>query len=156
MHYLQNHCFCLDSCWGGIYNCRHVVSFNSYQPEYECDWESCIDPNAEIVVKSHLVSDAKYDKPVPNLKPEVLTWLRLNVADRKINDLYTQRQGWAIGNTEYREMDGLRFSIFSHRKSDAMAFIRYWSKWKKPTTYCQYFTDVRKKLNLETGKYIEY
>lgn len=139
MRYLQNHCFCLDSCWGGVYNCRHIVSLNSYEPEYEEDWKSCIETNAESV---------------PNLKPEILTWLRLNIADRKINDFYTQKQGWAIGSSEYREMDNLSFSIFFHRKSDAMAFIRQWSKWKKPTFYCQYFTDVRKRLNLDTGKYI--
>lgn len=48
MHYLQNHCWCSKSHWDEqMYDCRHIVSFNSYENKYKDDWEALVDPDAE-------------------------------------------------------------------------------------------------------------
>jgi len=130
MLYLQNHCFCLDSNWGGEYHCRHLVSFKSYSEDKE-DWVKMVEDTS--------------------LKPEVLVWLKENVPDRKDDEC---TKGWCIGSDEYRRMDLISMTVFFHRRKDTMAFIRKWSQYKKPVRYVQYFTDVRKTLDLETGKYI--
>lgn len=167
MHYLQNHIWCSMSHWDGeIYHCRHLVGLNSYEDGYVEDWNNLIDEDAEKFFNQEEYDfwcQSKYSekygisnkddvmKSVNNLKPEVLQWLKENVKDRKGE---TNNKGWCIGSTEYRANDsGSSFTIFFHRRKDAMAFIKRFSKWKKPIQYCQYFTDVRKTLNLETGKY---
>lgn len=167
MHYLQNHIWCSKSNWDGEhYDCRHLVGLSSYQEGYTEDWNNLIDEAAEewfdqeeyefwcqteAAKKYGLPDKQSFFKKVNNLKPEVLQWLEENVEDRtgeKIN------KGWCIGSTEYRANDSkISFTVFFHRRKDAMAFIRRFSKWKKPIDYCQYFTDIRKTLNLETGKY---
>lgn len=169
MHYLQNHCWCSRSHWDGTdYDCSHIVSFNSYEDEYKDDWKALIDPNAEtffdkkwfdlFVEKYHpeQADDAdtklSFTKRVPNLKPHVLQWLEDNVKDRPNKE---SPKGWCIGNTSYRHTNVLDFTIFFHRRSDALAFVKEFSKWKKPTFYCNYFKDIRKELNLETLRYEE-
>ena len=148
MDYLQNHIYCTDSNWGGHYDCRHLVSFNSFEEDKQ-DWESIIDEKAESITITFM--SREMDAPVINLKPHVLKWLEENVEDRK-NDPDCNK-GWCIGSTKYRSRDCSSLSIFFHRKRDAMKFIKTFSSFKKPIHYCQYFTDVRKKLNTETMKY---
>lgn len=167
MDYLQNHCWCSSSHWDGEhYDCRHIVSLNSYGEGYKEDWEALIDEEAEQFfnrrefeafseyIETYEGVEAKpehFMKHVPNLHPEVLKWLEENVADRPDKD---SPKGWCVGSTEYRATgSSVSFSIFFHRRKDAMDFIRKFSKWKKPIHYCQYFKDIRKTLNLETGKY---
>lgn len=170
MNYLQNHIWCSSSIWDGKhYDCRHLVSISAYK-DYDVDnWKNVIEPNADMVINEssyNILKNIKekcpnYDedafleasrRPVLGLKPHVLQWLHDNVADRKDKDT---PKGWAIGSLEYRADDSASsFSIFFHRKSDAMAFIKEFSVHKKPVNYCQYFSDVRKTLDLETGKYI--
>lgn len=166
MNYLQNHIWCSDSNWGGRYDCRHLVSIHRYTEDKD-DWLELINEQAEefrdlsaVTAFNSMVSkgyvreehrDMFIMKKVANFEPFVLNWLRANVADR---DNPEQPQGWCIGSTRYRAADShTSQTVFFHRKSDAMAFIKKFSKYKKPTNYCQYFTDVRKKLNLETLKY---
>lgn len=165
MNYLQNHCFCSESYWfDGTYLCRHIVSFNKYEEHNKIDWDNLIDENAETILdefayelgkkykpeldESVLIS--KSQKPVKNLKPHVLQWLEDNVKDRKDHEC---TKGWDIGSAEYRGTESPSLAIFFHRKNDAMAFIREFSVHKKPVHYCQYFSDVRKELDLSTGKY---
>lgn len=163
MDYLQNHCWCSDSNWGGIYHCRHMVSLNGYRRGYKEDWNTVIDENSETyfdhesfawisgLVEGREPDREKYYRPVNGLKPHVIEWLETHVADRKDDEC---NKGWCIGSTEYRKSDSCsNFSIFFHRRKDAMAFIRRFSKYKKPIHYCQYFSDVRKRLNLETLQY---
>lgn len=165
MDYLQNHIWCSESNWDRVhYDCRHLVSFRCFG-EDEDDWNAIVDENAERIEDEMLVrmnerlkekglvdKSKKYDttRPVKNFKPHVLKWLEDNVADRQDPDC---EKGWCIGSTQYRSTDIGSLTVFFHRKRDAMAFIKEFSKYKKPVCYCQYFTDVRKKLNLETLKY---
>lgn len=83
MNYLQNHIWCSDSIWGGEYNCRHIVSFSSYEDESVDDWALLIDESAETAEETLFGTDLACTKKVPNLRPEVLMWLSDNVKDRK-------------------------------------------------------------------------
>lgn len=164
MKYLQNHVWCSRSNWDGdIYHCRHLVSWKEYEEADRDDWnnlvhhdETYLDPKIVERLKSEMqsikpdVSILTYGQNVQNLKPHVLAWLEENVKDRKDEG---NNKGWCIGDTEYRATDTYSMSVFFHRKPDAMAFIKTFSIYKKPTHYCQYFTNVRKKLNLNTMKY---
>lgn len=165
MDYLQNHIWCSDSNWGCNYDCRHLVNISSKSDRD--DWSKIIDEEAErffdyeerdrfkrLIENLHKEYYPEYDemfyRTVKNLRPHVLEWLEENVADRKDPDC---KKGWCIGSMEYRYTDISSLTVFFHRKTDAMAFIKRFSKYGKATHYCQYFTDVRKKLNLETMKY---
>ena len=166
MDYLQNHIWCSESCWGAMYDCRHLVSLDSYKPDTGEDWDNLVDEEAEQAhdfrykeahEKSHRrmglpnAGPEYYQRAVANLRPHVLRWLADNVKDRKDPDCV---KGWCVGSTQYRMQDTSSITVFFHRRSDAMAFIREFSIWKKPINYCQYFSDVRKKLDTATGKYI--
>lgn len=86
---------------------------------------------------------------INTLKPEVYKWLYENVSDDN-----NGKKMWCVGSDDYAKDDsGISYSIFFQRRKDAMNFIKTWSKWKKPIRYTQYFTDVRKTLNLQTLKY---
>jgi len=167
MHYLQNHCWCSKSHWDEqMYDCRHIVSFNSYENKYKDDWVALVDPDAEKFFNKEEFDrmvkffgdgngnpdDHKeaFTRRVPNLKPHVLKWLEDNVKDRPDKD---SPKGWCVGNSEYRSTNPIQLSIFFHRRKDALAFVKQFSKWKKPTFYCNYFNDERKYLNLKTLKY---
>ncbi|AUG88420.1 hypothetical protein PQC39_gp056 [Vibrio phage Vp_R1] len=114
----------------------------------EKGWES----QKEFFIDSNLPT-ASLKKEVfmrehPYPKQEVLDWLTENVPDRN------GKKGWCIGSDEYIAGDSCAgFTFFFQIRADAMKFIKAWSKWKKPVIYTQYFTDVRRKLNLETMKY---
>lgn len=137
MDYLKNHCRCSSSHWDGLhYACNVIVSLNCYEEGYKEDW-------ANLTEKVEGT-----DRPFTTLKPEVLQWLNDNVADTKTG------KGWCIGSEEYLKTDSSSFQVFFQYRRDAMKFIKVWSKWKKPINYCQYFTDIRKRLDLTTGKYL--
>lgn len=166
MNYLQNHIWCSESNWDNShYDCRHLVSLSSYEKGYAEDWGRLIDEKADtyldrdndVFIKALRklgASDEEIDECCTryskNLKPYVLQWLHENVSDRKGEEC---NKGWAIGSIRYRSNEVSSFTIFFHRKSDAMRFIKTFSVHRKPIYYCQYFTDIRKKLNLETMKY---
>jgi len=154
-----------------MFDCSIIVSLSSYQDGYKEDWDS-------LTHKVEVFSQAKMDEhismmdfikekypekaseiiidpdmglaTVNKFKPEVLQWLEDNVAD------FQGEKGWCVGSDDYDvtgSSSGL--SVFMQRRKDAMLFIKTWSKYKKPINYCQYFTDVRKKLDLKTLKYKE-
>lgn len=159
MDYLKNHCWCSDSNWGGHYDCQIIVGLSSYKEGYKEDWDRLLtkvdfldeDIHKRVLAKG--VPDCKEVRMAATtkylqLKPEVIKWLEDNIPDR--NGV----KGWAIGSCDYvRSGSSISYDIFFQQTRDAMQFIKTWSKWKKPIHYCQYFTDVRKTLNLETGKY---
>lgn len=167
MNYLQNHIWCSSSNWGGVhYDCRHLVSLSSYIDADKEDWTQLVDEDAEEFFdherrnafkaafekaghEYNTYDDKIFYKKVKNFKPHVLEWLE-TIPDRKDPDCV---KGWCIGSMDYRNNDSLSITVFFHRKCDAMAFIKKFSKYKKATNYCQYFTDVRKRLNLQTLKY---
>ena len=170
MDYLKNHCWCSRAHWDEKnYDCSIVVSLNSYEDGYEEDWNNLM---VEVVVFNQtkfdnhiamlkrwqeLTQDKDLLKDVDesaglctiyNLKPEVMSWLEDNISDIK------GKKVWCVGSDKYTLQDSCSsYSIFMQRRKDAMKFIKTWSKFKKPINYCQYFTDVRKKLDLTTLKY---
>ena len=169
MNYLKNHCWCSDSNWGGGYDCQIIVSLRSYGDGYEADWKNLThservfsqekydsfvehlkDKGADLEdekVKARLKKNIGYSF-VQNFNPEVLEWLEENVPD------VDGEKGWCVGSPNYRAQgSSCSLQVFFQRTRPAMAFIKKFSKHKKPINYCQYFTDVRKTLDLETGKY---
>jgi hypothetical protein len=156
MDYLRNHCWCSESNWGSNYNCQIIVSLNSYAEEYKEDWDNLIDRKSEFITESPVPDEPRfnYQKPVINLKPHVLNWLESNVSDLSVDKFGNNTlKAWCIGSTQYRSINSSGFSVFFQRRKDAMAFIKQFSKYKKPIYYTQYFTDVRKVLDLNTMKY---
>lgn len=173
MDYLKNHCWCSHSHWDNKhYNCQIIVSIRRSEDYYESDWKELMtikkyfDEESATESAQHMkdvwedhgreytdkdLEDYKEmvgTKEIFVLKPEVLEWLTENVPDTK------EGKGWCVGNSHYTATDsGISYPVFFQRRKDAMAFIKRWSKWKKPLHYTQYFTDVRKVLNVETGKY---
>jgi len=170
MDYLKNHCWCRSSHWNeDNYDCSIIVSLNSYKDGYKEDWNN-------LMVEVEVFDQERYDQHLawierckdltPNndlsidiyknaglrtirkLKPEVMDWLEDNIPDLK------GEKAWCVGSDKYNLQDSCSsYSIFMQRRKDAMKFIKTWSKFKKPINYCQYFTDVRKKLDLATLKY---
>lgn len=174
MDYFKNHCWCSDSNWGGRYDCQIIVSLYSYKEGYKQDWKNVTTtkkyfdegeydsfreriqthlkeegkPHSDVVVDAKLSGIEIGWSDINVLKSEVLDWLEENVKDFKGG------KGWCVGSDTYQSRgDCSSLSVFFQRKYDALAFIRRWSEHKKPIDYFQYFTDVRKTLNLETGKY---
>jgi len=169
MDYLQNHIWCSDSNWGGIYSCRHWITFSETEEHDVNDWDSIVDNEVESffnqreydVVKKRF-SDRDNEDLVercthlaPNLKPHVFEWLEAHVKDRPAKETENGEslKGWCVGSPNYRGKDPYSFTVFFYRKKDAMAFVKEFSQHKKPIHYCQYFSDVRKVLDLKTGKY---
>lgn len=167
MDYLNNHVWCTSSIWSGdYYYCRHLVTLDSYSKTND-DWTNIIDNKSESIpdqdmikfliklegyndISELLVDNTHPVKYIPNLKPNILQWLHDNIKDRKDDECH---KGWAVGSTDYRALNPYQFNIFFHRKKDAMAFIKKFSTYKKPTHITNYFADERFKLNIETMKY---
>lgn len=159
MDYVTNWCWCSSSNWdGGQYNCKHMVSLENFTPECEDDWENLVDEDAE-----RYEDDEYYEafgrpmmKKAPNWKPHVLKWLEENVPDYDpVKDRTEEKKGWCIGSTQYRARAGVSgISVFFQRRKDAMNFIKEFSVHKKPVYYCHYFNGVRKRLDLDTMKYV--
>ena len=175
MDYLRNHCWCRSSHWDNEnFDCQIIVSLSSYEEGYEEDWKNLTHKIrvfsqklkneqielAESMVARHpedfndkYLSNVKNDKElgyrtISVFKPEVLEWLDKNVPDMK------GEKAWCVGSNDYNiEGSASGISVFMQRRRDAMLFIKTFSKWKKPINYCQYFTDVRKVLDLKTLKY---
>ncbi len=165
MDYLKNHCWCFNSHWDNKhYDCQIIVSLSSYEDHDKEDWNNLFtkekhfsqevyEENKKIFVGKEYYTEDFYrsmsTKDINVLKPEVYQWLLDNVPDSVHNE-----KMWCIGSKDYIFRDSCSsFSFFFQRRKDAMKFIKTWSIHKKPVYYTQYFTDVRKKLNLETMKY---
>lgn len=158
MHYHSNHMWCSESNWTGeIYCSRHMVGISEHYDTN--DWGEMIYTTSVVDQrKLDALREAMPDKAdsvwemicgvdAPCLQKPVVAWLYDNVKDlsRETEDNGTLR-AWAIGDVDYRSRDFMNLNIWFQRKADAMAFIRKWSEHKKPTTYCNYFKDDRRKL----------
>jgi hypothetical protein len=171
MDYLKNHCWCSSSHWDNDhYDCQIIVNLSSYKEGCKEDWDN-------LTHKVEVFSQERYDRyantrkslqdkypdkdfsdimvpgvgnvEISKLKPEVMAWLDANIPD------FNGEKGWCVGSDDYTLGDSCSsYCVFMQRRKDAMLFIKTWSKWKKPVNYCQYFTDVRKKLDLTTLKYV--
>ena len=148
MNVLINHCWCSDSNWGGQYNCRVIVSLEQFASIEDVhkrkrtpDWNTLLD---EVKDKNDFHNDTW------RLKPEVTQWLKVNVKDYDCDE---HKQGWAVGTDKYNsKANGLDFSIFFQRATDARKFIKHWSIHKNPVDYLNYFRDLRWKLDTTNGK----
>lgn len=161
--------WCSDSIWGGGYACRHTViveryseGMSPYDDVSTKDWsdiveeiEDFFDEKAYLKIReknlNKNVSRDRFIKDTYRLKPEVVEWLNANVKPR-IDEDKQDSSGWGVGSDFYNVHSVISFSIFFHRRRDALAFIKHWSEHKKPTFYFNYFHDIKKKLNLTTNK----
>ena len=146
MNYLKNHCWCSDSNWGGNYDCSIIVDLLSYEENYKEDWNNLI-IRKSFKGPSDLFPSIEIDKIYVELKPEILLWLESSILDFQGN------KGWCVGSPQYNSTSTISYSVFFQRRRDALKFIKTWSKWKKPLSYTQSFTCIRKTLNIVTGKY---
>lgn len=174
MDYLKNHCWCSNSHWDNKhFDCQIIVSLSGYEEHDEEDWKNLTETvnvfsqkkyDDDIVFAERMIErypnyydqsyleDIKANKKtgfqnIRVFKPKVLKWLDENIAD------IDGKKAWCVGSNDYSSQDASSLSVFMQRRKDAMLFIKTFSKWKKPVYYCQYFTDVRKKLDLKTLKY---
>jgi hypothetical protein len=155
MNVLINHCWCSDSIWGGVFNCRVIVSIDrvpegkTYYDVPEPDWTNLLtkhslDPD-EAILFGH------YD--TYRLKPEVTRWLNENVKDR-VEPCEGCIKSWAVGTDKYNSNSGVSFTLFFDRQPDAMKFIKHWSSHMNAVNYLNYFKDIRRKLNVKTGRLV--
>lgn len=168
MHYFTNHSWCSDSNWGGHYDCRYIITIDripkgkTYYDSPEKDWVNLVesrmffdkeeyDSLKSFYKDKYSESDLKRmsQKKTYTLKKEVREWLKSNIKDRKGEEI---NKGWCIGSDRYNSDSGISIRVFFHRRVDALNFIKEWSEYKKPTTYFDYFKDIRKELKLETMK----
>jgi len=170
MHYLQNHCWCSDSIWGGLYDCKHMVVIEKYldyknQETPDTDWSNYVKKKEYMDQEEYEFLKEVYEKcdikdPEPllqigaktftlELDPKVVKWLEINIKDREGSDI---NKGWAIGTEEFYKKNYNSFGIFFDREEDAMMFIEKFSEYKIPTYHLNYFKDVRKQINFKTKK----
>ena len=144
---LINHCWCSDSIWGGVYDCRVVASIRripegkTYYDEPTEDWTNLVE-----IDKDYRTTD-EHSFPVDStlrLKPEVHQWMEQNIPDRN------KVKGWTIGTDKYNSIDTLSFSFFFQSAHDAEKFIKKWSSIGKPAEKLNYFKDKRYKYNPKT------
>lgn len=140
MDVLMNHCFCLDSNWGGEYNGRLIVGIDRivkgktfYDPP-SADWVN--------LIERHELVREKFDDPYSTnrLKPEVMVWLKENVNGRR----------WAVGTDTYNSRSPLEFNVFFQSYRDVQRFIKRWSEFGKPLEYVNYFRSIRKRLDMKS------
>jgi hypothetical protein len=175
MDYFKNHCWCSESHWNGKhYDCQIIVTLYAKKEHYEDDYNTLMvekdyydkedaDSWAGYMEEVLIENGKEYTqgdldeykqrvgtKNIKVLNSDVMDWLKENIPDTKTG------KGWCVGSDQYVATDSSSsYSVFFQRRKDAMSFIKRWSKWKKPVHYTQYFTDVRKTLNVETGEYEE-
>ena len=154
MSVLINHCWCSDSNWGGHYNCRVIVGIKRYDKledvyknKYTVDWANLIERHD--MMGPFQLGDSR---TTYRLKPEVMEWLNENIRDRRVSKNYPEiPKGWAVGTDQYNSNDAGSFTIFFESAREAFKFIKRWSTFKKPVDCLNYFQDIRRKLNFETG-----
>lgn len=142
MDILINHCWCADSNWGGHYNCSSIVTIpripkgKTYYDPPAADWVNLLD-------QCELSDGAR----VPRLKSDVIQWLSLNVKDRE----ETPINGWCVGSDIYNRNASISFNLFFERPKDALKFVRQWSCFGNPEDYLNYFRDIRRQIDYNTG-----
>jgi len=159
MDILINHCWCSDSNRVGCYDCRVIVTLKSIPDGKTYYDKKC--PDWALIETHPFKSSSKLSFRDETNRPraDVIAWLDANVKDRKLSkwqkENHSSPKGWAIGTDEYNATSTLDFHFFFEREKDGMTFIKRWSVYAKPTYYCQYFKDIRKKLNYQTGRMVD-
>jgi hypothetical protein len=154
MNLLVNHCWCSDSIWGGYYTCRCIVTLYRVPEDKTYYDPPCPD---WALLEEHPFTgkdgDLTYNDTTLRPRADVIEWLNKNVKDRKV-PTYVEggAKGWAIGADKYNSLNGIDFRFFFERQMDGMKFIKHWSVHKNPISYLQYFKNIRKELDLKTGK----
>lgn len=145
MDILMNHCWCSDSNWGGMYDCRVIVSIDmiakgkSYYDPLEPDWINLIEEDDNFTFQD---GAGFTQHGTQRLKPEVIQWLKDNVKDKR----------WAVGTDDYNSRNQISFTVFFQSSRDALKFIKRWSSHKNVVRYFNYFKDIRRELNPKTGR----
>lgn len=135
MKFYSGSYFCTKSCWTGkLYIANNLVSIEKYDEEYgTADFIKLTVPNREF--------------QSIQLQQEVTDWLNANIKNTK------DEPGWCMGNEEYRNIStSLSMMLWFYRRRDALAFIRHWSCYKKPTHTYNQNTYVSKALDLKSKK----
>lgn len=162
MNIYINHCVCSDSNWGGDYSCRVIVTIDQYETRADIydqksslDWNTILEKHPYLVKQSEVVLNCYMDE-VYRLKPEVIQWLKDNIKDRKLKKWEIksgdQPQAWAVGTDDYNFKSDIDFRIFFERVTDAMKFVKRWSKIKQPKQYFNYFKNIRRELDSKTNR----
>lgn len=170
MHVHINHCFCMDPNWGGEpYWSRYMVAIQdklSYDPKAkkEEDWINLTGEHSFFDQEQYdRYKDGKFFKGYSDemlhdmcksttrrLAPKVWEWLEKNIEDTKENGRKGEK-GFCVGTDAYNHRNN-DFTIWFYRRSDALKFIKTWSVYKKPTTYFDYFKEIRKEIDFKTQK----
>ncbi len=144
---LINHCWCRDSNWGGMYNCRVIAALERI-PEGKTFYDAPTEDWTKLVdIDNNYQSTDEFGLSVHGtvkLKPEVYQWLEENIPNRN------KVKGWAIGTDEYNSRNKLHFNFFFQSARDAERFIKRWSVIGRPYTKLNYFLNKRYKYNLST------
>lgn len=168
MNYYSNHIWCSSSNWDGVsFDCKNMISIDlkdfsePNSNKINIDWRNILYESEPLFIQksyeclkktfSDKYSDEKIKEmatqPVIRLKKEVFLWLENNV-----KDINSSKKGWCLGDDFYNKDSIISFEFFFYRRRDALNFIKEWSFYKKPTTYFNYFNNIRKKLNIKTNK----
>ena len=160
MHHHINHCWCSSAEHNGeTYDAPNMVSINKLEELDKAEWDNLIDTNGVVSEESVRIAEMMQEKypdykphasDCPTLKPEILAWLDENIKPQKNGE-----PGWAMGDDQYRVIQTYELTLWFQRRNDAKKFIKTWSKFKKATSYFDYFKDpiVNLLLDTETGKY---
>ena len=176
MDYYSNHCACRNSHWNDdVYYCRHIVTIERYLEDDDIwddkptkDWKNTVVDIDEYIdekaMKEYMKKRPKLDEKAARLlflretrrlRPKVVNWLNENVKPIPRPKKDELPHGWCMGNDSFNSNENLSFRIFFYRKSDAIKFIEHWSEYKKPTGYFNYFKNIKKELDMETGRLIK-
>lgn len=159
MNVLINHCFCIDSHWGGKepYWCRSIVSIDRV-PEGK-DYYDPPCPDWALIEEHPYASKEKEPfgrHETLRLRSDAMDWLTASIKDRELTKWQVAEgysvKGWDVGTDAYNSNSGISFSVFFARPADAMRFVKHWSVYKNPISFLNYFKDIRMELNPKTGK----
>lgn len=159
MHHHINHCWCSSAQHNNeTYDAPNMVSIDKLKDDKN-DWDNLIATvkviSEEDVRIANLMQEkypdykpAKRDCPI--LKEEIISWLNENIKPQKDGE-----PGWAMGDDQYRVIQTYELTLWFQRRNDSKKFIRTWSKFKKATSYFNYFDDpiTNLVLDTETNKY---
>lgn len=152
MDYLQNHITIRTPNTGGkFYHCRHLVSVDPNEVELQHVRIPCTPDDIRYEATRSFHSDMSEDdfsvsfgRTYLSPTPEMITFL--NTIPLKPNG------DPAYAYSKYSEHD---LGIGFHRKKDAMAFIKQFSKLGKPKYRTNYFKGIYEVYDEKSNKYID-
>lgn len=159
MHHHINHCWCSESEHNNdFYDAPNMVDIDKLECDQD-DWDKLITTKKVVSREDASIAESMskkypeykaYPRDCPVLKEEVVDWLNENIKPQRNGE-----PGWAMGNDQYRVIQCYRLTLWFQRRNDAKKFMKTWSKYKKATSYFNYFDDpiTNLVLDTETGKY---